>query len=252
MKTVTGSTTNEKNMIKAIQAATGAVQDGMIGTQTMSDIARMVGADCFPLTLQIYSQPVIIAKDIVPFAPGTGLKNWTNSVSGSFSANGKPCSILVQNGIVKRGQSCHSWKYNKPESVLYKTKGGEIKIARVVDVKEIKDEIDWAVGGMGLLDNYDPNAEGFCRLTHNGKTENFSDVLRKTAHTLIGEKGGYIYLAYVKNMTAAQVDAYAKKLGLSKAVMLDGGHVAAINGTEKFAKINTGLKQAYAIQAKEA
>ena len=33
------------------------------------------------------------------------------------------------------------------------------------------------------------------------------------------------------------------------AVMLDGGHVAAINGAESFAKINTSQAQYYLIQA---
>lgn len=249
MKTVTGATSNEKKMIRAIQTAVGAISDGQIGAQTMSDLARMVDAECFPLTLQIYSQPVIIAKDITPFAPGTALKNWSNSISGSFSANGKPCSILIQDGVVKWGYACHAIPYMKPESVLYRLQDGTVGIKRVVNTDELPEGIVWAVGGLGLLDNYDPNAEGFCKLTANGKTENFSDVLRKTNHTMIGAKGGYIYLAYCKNMTASGVNSYAKKLGLEMAIMLDGGHVAAINGTESFAKINTGLRQAYAIQA---
>lgn len=248
MKTITGSTANEKKMIRAIQSAVGAIADGMIGTQTISDLARLVEADCFPLTLQIYSQPVIIAKDVTPFAPGTALKNWSNSISGSFSANGKPCSILVQDGVIRQQYACHAIPYLKPESVLYRLQDGTVDVKRVVTTDELPDGVVWAVGGFGLLDNYDPEAEGFCKLTHGGKTENFSDVLRKTNHTIIGEKGGYIYLAYCKNMTASGVNSYAKKLGLSKAIMLDGGHVAAINGTESFTKINTSLKQAYVVQ----
>ena len=49
-------------------------------------------------------------------------------------------------------------------------------------------------------------------------------------------------------MTGRKVDEHCRKLGLELAVMLDGGHVAAINGAESFAKINTSQIQYYMIQ----
>ncbi|MBR2934925.1 MAG: N-acetylmuramoyl-L-alanine amidase [Oscillospiraceae bacterium] len=202
----------------------------------------------YPCTVLLEGMPAILAKNIVPFNPNGPLSNWNNTISGSFSASKQPCSILVQDGWVKQRFACHYW-YDRPESVLYRLTTGEVGIARVGLTDELPKGLRWAVGGLGLLDNYDPTAEGFCKLTNKeGKTENFSDVLRDTDHTVLGYKDGLFYLIYCKSMTAAQVNAFAKKLGLEMAVMLDGGHVAAINGADSFAKINLKQKQYYAIQ----
>jgi hypothetical protein len=153
----------------------------------------------------------------------------------------------VQDGRVKQKYACHYW-YDRPESVLYRLTDGTVGMARVGTTDELPKNVRWAVGGLGLLDNYDPKAEGFCKLTKDGRTENFSDVLRDTDHTVLGYKDGLFYMVYCKSMTGAQVNAFAKKLGLEMAVMLDGGHVAAINGGEEYAKINLKQKQYYAIQ----
>lgn len=248
MNTVKGGTASETAMIKAIQTAVGANADGEIGTQTMSDIARLTGAQCFPLTLKIYSAPVIIARDIVPF-PGKGqtLAAFKNTMNGSFYAGGQPCSILIQDGAVKQKYACHA-SYGRPESVLFRLKGGPVGIARVRNTDELPTGIQWAVGGLGLLDNYDPDTEGFCKLTKDGRTEDFTDVLRKTNHAMLGAKGGYMFMVYCTNMTAAGVNTLAGKLNLDMAIMLDGGHVAGINGSESFARINTSAKQYYMIQ----
>lgn len=244
MDVVKGSTASETAMIKAIQEAVNAVPDGEIGTQTMSDIACQVNADCFPLTLKIYNAPVIIARDIIPFsAGGSKLSDYKNTINGSFYANGRPCSILIQDGIVIQKDACHA-SYGKPESVIYKTFTSGVGVMRAKNVSELPKGLLWAVGGVGLLNNYDPAAEGFCKL---GK-EDFSDVLRKTNHSMLGYKNGYCYLVYCANMTAAEVNDLAKKFCFHMAIMLDGGHVAGINGVETFAKINTAEKQYYMIQ----
>ena len=121
---------------------------------------------------------------------------------------------------------------------------------RVLSTDELPSGIIWAVGGVGLLSNYNPTAEGFCKCTANGKTEDFSDVIKTNNHSMLGYKQGYMYLVYCSNMSGAQVNDLAKKLGFEKAIMLDGGHVAGINGTEDFAKINTkSTPQYYIIQA---
>ena len=249
MNIVVGSTTSETSMIKAIQAAIGANQDGEIGTQTMSDIACQLGADCFPLTLKIYSMPVLIANDIVVVATRSGnLAQYANALSGSFSmaeavGGGVPVSICVSDGSVKRKYSCH-YSDGFPESVLYKTKAGKHGIDRVKLASELPSDLQWAVGGVGLLDNYDPDAEGFCKVS----SGDYSDVLRDTNHTMLGVKNGYVYLVYCKSMTGKQVNAFAETLGLEKAIMLDGGHIAGINGAENFAQINTAQTQYYMIQ----
>ena len=233
MKDVVGSTLEEVRMIKAIQRSVGALENGWIGNQTLSDIAAKLGADCWPLNVELYGQPAILARDIEPVNMSGPLPR--NAISGSFSWQGQPCSILVRGGKVVRGMSCH---YPRPESVLYKTAGGAVRIARVSSVSALGNVV-WAVGGLGLLDLYNPAAEGF--------TGVFSDVLRKTNHTVLGYKGGMLYGVYCKNMTAQQVNAFVRdKLKLEYAVMLDGGHVAAIRAA--CSKINTNQRQYYAVR----
>ena len=233
MKDVKGSTSEEIRMIKAIQRSVGALDNGWIGNQTLSDIAAKLGADCFPLNVELYGQPCIIARDIDPLNLSGRLPE--NSISGSFSWQGAPCSILVRGGKVVRGMSCH---YPTPESVLYKTLDGAVRIARVSSAAALGNVV-WAVGGMGLLGGYDPELDGF--------TGVYSDVLRKTNHTVLGYKGGMLYGVYCRSMTAQQVNALCRdKLKLDYAVMLDGGHVAAINGACN--KINTQTRQFYAVR----
>ena len=233
MKDVVGSTLEEVRMIKAIQRSVGALENGWIGNQTLSDIAAKLGADCWPLNVELYGQPAILARDIDPLNLSGRLPE--NSISGSFSWQGQPCSILVRGGKVVRGMSCH---YPTPESVLYKTAGGAVRIARVSSAAALGGVV-WAVGGMGLLGNYNPAAEGF--------TGRFSDVLRRTDHTVLGYKGGMLYGVYCKNMTAQQVNAFCRdKLKLTSAVMLDGGHVAAIHAA--VSRINTNQRQYYAVR----
>lgn len=237
----------ETGIVKAIQAALGAKVDGEIKAQTLVDLAAAIGADAFPATVEIEGMPTIAAKNIVPFAPNAPLAYFGNVISGSFHDGSVPCSVLVQDGKVRRGHSCHA-SHGKPESVMYRLWDGTVGLKRVISTDELPTGLRWAVGGLGLLDNYDPVAEGFTKLTTNGKTEDFSDVLRDTNHTMLGYRNGVFYLVYCKSMTAAQVNEHAKALGLELAVMLDGGHVAAINGAEDFAKININQKQLYAIQ----
>ena len=113
-----------------------------------------------------------------------------------------------------------------------------MRIARATSAAMLGDVV-WAVGGLGLLDRYDPAAEGF--------TGAYSDVLRKTNHTVLGCKGGLLYGVYCKAMTAQQVNAFCRdKLKLTRAVMLDGGHVAAIHAA--CSRINTNQRQYYAVR----
>lgn len=238
MQYVSGSTTEEKKLVTSIQTAVDAYPDNSIGPVTLVDIAVKVGANCFPLAVNLYEQPSIICKDIIAFNPKAGLKNYKNSLSGSFSYQSKPCSFLISNGTPIYTSSCHAW-LGKPESVLYKLNNGQYGIKRCTNPSDLPANVKWAIGGVGLLGNYNPTVEGF--------TGSYSDVLRLTNHTMIGMKKGMVYLCYCKNMTAAQVNAHAKKLNLEYAIMLDGGHVAAINS--EATKINTSQAQYYAIQA---
>ena len=242
MKDFCGETTSEECMIKSVQKAIGALANGWVGAQTMSDLAVAVGADeCWPCTMRIYDMPVIIAKDILVCNPKSGCKNFTNSMSGSFSYQQKPCSILINRGDVLCGSACHAW-LGKPESVLYRLDDGTFGIQRAKYSTELPEGIRWAVGAMGLLDMYDPAAEGF--------SGTYSDVLRKTNHTVLGVKRGMVHMVYCRSMAGQQVNDFCRdKLKLEMAVMLDGGHVAAINGAESFARINTSQAQYSMIQA---
>lgn len=225
-------------MIKAIQRAVGSLDDGYIGNQTMSDIALAVGADCFPLNVELYGQPCIIGKDIDALNPSGRIP--FNAISGSFTWAGQPCSILIRDGQILCQYSCHH-PQGKPESVLYKTRDGKVQIKRALTVSDDlpPSNVVWAVGGMGLLGNYNPAAEGF--------TGVYSDVLRRTNHTVLGYRNGMVYGVYCKNMTALQINALCRdKLKFEFAILLDGGHVAAINAVNS--KINTSQKQFYAIK----
>ena len=242
MNNIKPSTNNEKKLFKSIQKSIGAAQDGIIGCQSMSDIAIALDADCFPVTLELFNCPVIIGNDLIAWSPKAPIKGFKNSMLGSFTypRATTPCSILINNGKVICGDSCHS-HLNKPESVIYKTNDGKIGIKRVVYASELPKGLDWAIGGMGLINMYNPSAEGF--------TGTYADVLRKTNHNVLGIKNGKVFGVYYKNMTGQEINAHCRdKMKFDIAILLDGGGLAAINGDETFAKINTGAKQGYAIQ----
>ena len=241
MKDFKGETNSEVKLIKALQKAVGAQDNGWVGAQTMSDLAVAVGAEgCWPCTVRLYDMPVIIAEDILVCNPRAGCRSYANSLSGSFSYQGKPCSILVNRGEVLCGSACHAF-LGYPESVLYRKKDGSFGLQRARNAGELSEDLRWAVGAMGLLDHYDPAVEGF--------TGAYADVLRRTNHTVLGTKAGMVHLIYCRHMTGAEVNAFCRdKLRLELAVMLDGGHVAAIYGAESFARINTGQVQYSLIQ----
>ena len=239
MRDVVGSTKEEIRLIKSIQRKVGALDNGYIGCQTLSDIAIDLGVNCFPLNVTLYGQPTIISKEIDPISPVDSLPK--NSISGSFNGGTYPCSILVSRTQgIKRWCSCH-FESKHPETVLYKLKDGTVGVKKVVCISDEFNinELEIAVGGFGLLDMWDPKGEGF--------TGKYSDVLRKTNHTVLGFRNGMFYGVYFKNMTAQQINTACKnKFKFDFAIMLDGGHVAAINA--ECNKINTKLIQYYAIK----
>ncbi len=104
-------------------------------------------------------------------------------------------------------------------------------------------EIKWAIGGLGLKkDNtrkyYNNKAEGF--------TGPFGDVLRKTSHMIIGFDASSFIAICVKSMGITAIRNLVDNMGMTDAIMLDGGHLTAYNfGPYKF---NTYTKQRYLIQ----
>lgn len=222
MKEIVGSTAEEKRLIKAIQKAGGALDNGVIGTDTMITIAILIGALKEPVAVEMYSQPTVVAPDLIPFDPNGAIKNYQYTVSGSFTQDGAPCSILVNRGKVVFGQSCHYWTTGRPESVLYKLNDGSLWVKRVHQVSELPGGVKWAVGGMGLLDNWNPQVEGF--------DGDQIGVQRKTGHVVLGYKLGYVYGVCFKNHTAAEVNRICRdNFKFKGAIMLDGGTPFAYN-----------------------
>lgn len=250
----TYTTNQEKKMIDAIQSSIGITANGVIDNMLLLELVKRFDANIFPLTLELYNMPVIISKDILVFNPnGAPVSWWTNCMSGSFTypTAVKPCSIAINHGADVYSNSSKYWA-GFPESVIVRYKNNTTNIVRVKYTSEIPNraEVKWAVGGMGLINNYNPDLEGFKQFVINGTTYNHSDVLRRTQHTVLGIKDNYCYLIYCKAMTGLEVNNFCKNnLKLDMAVMLDGGHIPAMNGNGAFAKINLTQKQGYALQA---
>jgi hypothetical protein len=172
------------------------------------------------------------------------LKDYTNSICGTFTypSGTNACSILVNGGKTICSYSCHYWPATgmKPETVLYRLKDGTFGVKRCKTASELPTDVVWAVGGMGLLDMYDPIAEGF--------TGKFADVRRKTDHNVIAVMpNGKIILAILENMDDVAVNKWVKSINAKYAVLLDGGHLGAMN-SEKFKK-KTTTKMGVIIQA---
>lgn len=187
--------------------------------------------------------------DILVFDPNTGVGAYADCLSGSFTypSGVSPCSILVNKGTTIRSDACHAW-LGFPETVLYRYKDGTFGIGKYKSANEIpnRQNVLWAVGGMGLLSMYNPAEEGFSKFTKNGKAYNYTDVLRDTNHTVLAIKNNECYGLYVPSMTGSEVNAFCKEHKFDMAVMLDGGHIAAINTDD--IKINVGQQQGYALQ----
>ena len=98
MNSVKGSTASETKLIKAVQSAVGAKVDGLIGAQTISDIAVKVGASCWPLTLQIYSNPVIICEDIDVIGTTTRCSAHKTASAGPSPINPSPAPFWSTTG----------------------------------------------------------------------------------------------------------------------------------------------------------
>ena len=185
----------------------------------------MIIRDGKNVILSARPENVIVAE----LANGGACKNYTNCISGTFQYKNTANAILISNGRVISNTSAHGW-LGFPDSVIMCLTDGTIAIDRVIGIPEEKlSQVRWAISGMGLLDNYNPAIEGYCKFTQGGKTYDYSDVLRKTHHTALGVKDAKVYGFYLANMTGAEVNAYLKEQGMEFGIMLDGGHVAAVH-----------------------
>lgn len=218
MREIVGSTAEETRLIKAIQRKGGALDNGVIGTDTLSTLAILIGALTEPVAVTMYGQPTVIAPDLIPFDPNGTIAPYGYTISGSFTqpSGVAPASILVNRGQVVFGQSCHYWQYGKPESVIYKLIDGRLGIKRVYQVSELPSGVKWAVGGMGLLQNWAPHIEGF--------DGDQIGVQRKTGHTVLGYKLGMLYGVCFQNHTSEQINRICRdNFKFDAAIQLDGG-----------------------------
>ena len=173
-------------------------------------------------------------------------KNYANCISGTFQYQNKANAILVYGGKVISNLSAHGW-LGYPDTCLIYYKDGTLAVKRITSIPAAElQQVEWAISGVGLLDMHNPSKEGYVRFQRNGKTYDYSDVLRRTNHTAIGVKSGKVYGFYLSNMTGAEVNTYMKKQDMDFAVMLDGGHIAAVNCSR--AQKNVSQKQHNIIQ----
>lgn len=170
--------------------------------------------------------------------------NFARSISGVFQWQNTVGSIFYYKKWIRR-YACHQW-LGKPESVLFKHLDGRIGMKRVKGYDELPNDLLWAFGGLGLT-NYDPDEEGFCANKFNGKTYDYSDVLRRTGHTgMAVTQNNNVVGFYADKMTAQEIVDFCKKLKFKYAVLFDGGHIAAINSPIK--KRNVWQRQNNLIQ----
>ena len=97
MKDIKATTADERALLNALQAATGAQINDWLGAQTLTDIARQLDLDLWPRSYIMYGQPVIIGNDLLAASPKTGLSGFTNAISGGFTypRAETPCSLSL-------------------------------------------------------------------------------------------------------------------------------------------------------------
>lgn len=156
---------------------------------------------------------------------------YANCLSGTFQYKNVTSSMFCAWGKWKRKSSTHDW-LKQPETVIYQNKKGDIRAVRALYASEIKDDVVHAIGGMGLH-NWNPKVEGFV-----GK---YADVLGKNAHTALGHNGKEYIGVYFKSATAEEIKkVMLDELKCNIAILLDGGHIAAIN----FGDVKENVNQA--------
>lgn len=181
---------------------------------------------------------VITGKNIIPIHSlnKQTCAHFLETISGTFQYQNVTSSMLCVWGKWKRSSSTHDW-LKQPETVIYITKSGEVKSQRCLTKNEIKDDVLHAVGGLGLH-NYDPKVEGFI-----GK---YADVIAYNNHTSLGWDGQQWFGVYFTGTAEELRDYMMNVLKCKFAILLDGGHIAAINSKDK--KINLKQKQNNMIQ----
>jgi len=223
-----------KDKIKAIQKGLGTYEDGFIGDQTIDVLYRQFANVQYPYSDKFFNAILIFGKpDKLELLQDSKLTNKEYCMSGTFSWNRKPISIYINDGVIINDTACHK-EEGFSETIMYYD--GKIKLKRARTAQELPD-CKWAIGGCSLVD---AKLDGFTRIN---ASVDYSDVLRKTSHTILAYTTTEIVgIYYCGNYSQIQ-DLVFNKLKLKGGILLDGGHIAAINGIEK--KNLTQWQQSY-------
>lgn len=141
---------------------------------------------------------------------------WQNTVEAHL-----PRSVwgLAGNGNKAIGPNSYQNSPNghKRGTIIY-YEDGTIDIKRINHIKEIDKPFKWCIGGGSLIPNI-IDEEKFA-----------SDIFRYTHHTAIGYKGNRVYLIVTaSHCTMEEFRNRILKLGLDKAIFLDGGGSTQMN-----------------------
>jgi len=161
-----------------------------------------------------------------------------NGVNGTFFDTPNPklassCWGLAVDEGRPLGSNSHltDWKGRKRGTIAWN--GKELICKRINKYTEIPDMI-WGVSGIMLLPSYDRYAE-----------EYFSDVYRKTNHTVIGfDANNNVYLLVKTNVDMKKLVKICNELRLVGAVSLDGGGSSQLNFNGRGYKSNRKINSA--------
>lgn len=175
----------------------------------------------------LYGDPM----ESLVFNPNGVIKWFDNTINGAFSS-GKPISVMISKGVVVQGNACHSL-WSKPESVLWVKKDGSKGVSRVLTYTQIDGykDIWFAIGGLGISD-MDLESEGFCEFdaintyTKEMEHKDFSDVTRRTNHSVYGFNGNKLFGAIMYG-NAQEIKSECALNGYTHVIMGDGGSWAS-------------------------
>jgi len=232
--------------ITKIQESLGAFPDGLIGKQTLLELYKKFADPTYPVCTKIFNVDVVYSRPdhikIVETKNKRGLKD--NEISGTFQYRNKFNGIAVSDGKLLGNASAHSWA-NYPDTVIYYD-GENVGVKRCLTANDLPLGTVWAISGLGLH-SFRPDVEGYSKFTFNGEKKDFTDVLRNTGHTAIGvNSADEIILAYIKGDALHVKDIMINKLKCKYAIMLDGGHIAAIKN--EYSSHNSKQRQHNVIQ----
>lgn len=161
----------------------------------------------------------------------------TVGISGTFQPNG----ILIDKGEIIRPAASHMWR-GRRDMVFMITKSGEIKTVRAMYASEIIEEAWFAVGGASIKDMTVTHENGRKEMADydGGFDDLYSDIWRRTKHTIIGNIGREVHLIYVWYMDGEDIKNFCEYKGLENYILLDGGHIASI--TSMIDKVYGGSK----------